>query len=150
MQKFLYFLGGMLFAGTIIFYFGDNFQKSPAGNIDAPSLTGDIVIEMKEVGGSGEYGKAGITFLGEKTKFSLLLEGAPYGTLQPAHIHKGTCAAVGEETKYKLNFPATGSSDSIIEASLAELRAAGPLAIDIHKSFADDKTIVSCGEMEFN
>jgi len=120
----------------------------PISSSERPVFAGDIIIDMKEMAGSGESGRVALTFLGEKTKISLLLDGAPYGALQPAHIHKGTCDVIGEELVYKLTFPATGSSDSMIEASLDELRAQGPLVIDVHKSFSDDKTVVSCGEID--
>ncbi len=136
-----------MFAGIIIFYFGDNFSKSPAPEMEELALVGDIIIDMKAVGGSDEWGKVALTFLGAKTKISLRLDGAPYGALQPAHIHKGTCDAIGEELTHKLTFPATGSSESVVEASLDELRAEGSLVIDVHKSFAEDGVVVACGEI---
>ena len=139
-----------MFVGTIIFYFGDNFITPSMPDREGEALVGDVIIDMKAVGGSGESGRVALTFMGAKTKISLRLDGAPYGTLQPAHIHKGTCENIGEEAKYKLTFPATGSSESVIEAGLEELRAAGAMVIDIHKSFAEDKKVVSCGELRFN
>src|SRR5215211_1780685 len=66
---------------------------------------------------------------------------------QPAHIHSGTCAELGDVVYPLTDVDASGESITVVETSLADLSATGPYAINIHLSADDIGTYVACGDI---
>lgn len=117
------------------------------------SSSNKISINMLPQNDSGESGTAIFTDLGNgKTKIELKLENVPGGR-QPAAIYIGSCSQQG-----KLKYPLTdvtnglktnlapGGSESIINASIKELRASLPMAIFVQSRLLT--TIDSCGNIQ--
>jgi hypothetical protein len=73
------------------------------------------------------------------------LLGAP-STAEPAHIHMGTCAHLNPAPKYPLTSVVDGISETTVNATIAQLTA-GNLAVNVHKSAADLKDYVACGDL---
>jgi predicted RNase H-like HicB family nuclease len=107
-----------------------------------------ITVKLGEQNNSGEAGTAVLKEENGKTKVMLRLSGAPEGITQPAHIHTGSCAAIGS-VKWPLTFPVNGKSDTTLDLALAQLSTEMPLAINVHKSVSEAGVYVSCGEITF-
>ncbi len=107
-----------------------------------------LQIKLDELNGSGQSGQAIITETGTSTlKVIVNLTGKPSGVAQPAHIHLGSCPTPGA-VKYPLTNVDKGASQTEIQnLTMAELLAGVPLAINVHKSGADIKTYVACGNI---
>jgi hypothetical protein len=101
-------------------------------------------IDLSEQNGSGESGTATLTADGGKTKVVISLDGAPSGTPQPAHIHKGSCEDLDPTPAYGLTNVMDGKSTTEVDESLDDLEGAD-YAINVHKSGTDLKTYVACG-----
>ena len=96
---------------------------------------------------SGESGTATLTKQSDKqTKVVLAVTGGPAGVSQPVHIHKGSCAKLDPKPAYALSPLVNGKSETVVNASLADLRKGG-YAINGHKSAQQASTYVFCGEL---
>jgi len=127
--------------------------QSPAVSATEESTTGaamtkPVTVALQAENESSESGIATLTEVNGKVQVSVMLTGAPAAVTQPAHIHVGICPGVGE-VKYPLTSVSAGKSETTIETTLASLKAALPLAINIHKSTSEPATYVSCGELSF-
>lgn len=107
---------------------------------------GEIKINLEEETDSGESGTATIKEVEGKTMVVLDLTGAPKGVTQPAHIHEGSCPGVGA-IKYPLTSVVDGKSETTLDVGLDQLLSEVPLAINVHKSVAEAKVYVSCGDI---
>jgi len=96
---------------------------------------------------SGETGTAKLTPEGDKTKVEISLKGASKAGSQPAHIHDGPCAKLDPKPKYGLSNVENGKSTTEVPVKIDELTG-GNLAINVHKSAADLKTYVACGDIK--
>ena len=106
-----------------------------------------VTVRLQEQNKSGESGTARLTPAGDdKTKVEISMKGAPKGVSQPAHFHEGTCAKLDPKPKFGLQNVVDGKSTSEVPASLATLTA-GNLAINVHKSAAEAKVYVACGNV---
>jgi len=103
-------------------------------------------IDLGEQNGSGESGTATLTADGGKTKVVISLDGAPSGTPQPAHIHKGSCKNLDPTPAYGLTNVVEGKSTTEVDEPLDELREED-YAINVHRSGTDLKTYVACGDI---
>lgn len=103
-------------------------------------------IDLGEQNGSGESGTAMLTADGGKTKVVISLDGAPAGTPQPAHIHKGSCAKLDPTPAYGLTNVVDGKSTTEVDEPLDELEHED-YAINVHRSGTDLKTYVACGDI---
>lgn len=72
--------------------------------------------------------------------------GFPKDTPQPAHIHKGSCAELGEVV-YPLTNVTNGASMTTLQVSLSELKGQLPLAINVHKSESESTVYVACADV---
>ena len=95
---------------------------------------------------SGESGSAKLTPEGDQTKVEISLKGATKAGSQPAHIHDGSCKQLDPKPKYGLSNVENGKSSTTVPVKLDELTS-GKLAINVHKSAADLKTYVACGDI---
>lgn len=107
-----------------------------------------ITVKLAELNNSGETGTAILKEENGKTKVTLRLSGAPKDVTQPAHIHAGSCAALGG-VKWPLTFPVNGKSETTLDITLVQLRTEMPLAVNVHKSTAEAGVYVACGEISF-
>jgi hypothetical protein len=104
------------------------------------------MIDLSEQNSSGESGTATLTADGGKTKVVISLDGAPSGTPQPAHIHKGSCEDLDPTPAYGLENVMDGKSTTEVDEPLDDLRGED-YAINVHKSGTDLKTYVACGNI---
>lgn len=96
---------------------------------------------------STQVGAAVITDLGNgKVAVAIDITANGITDPQPAHIHKGTCAALDPNPAYPLTSVIDGKSLTEVEVNFADL-VASPYAINIHKSAADAGTYVACGDI---
>jgi hypothetical protein len=64
---------------------------------------------------------------------------------EPAHIHTGSCAELGD-VSYPLTNVEGGNSETDVATSLADLQAAD-FAINVHESEANIGKYVACGDI---
>ncbi len=111
-----------------------------------PVAPTSITIPLASENKSKEEGSATITKMGNKIKVTLTVTGAPKGSLQPAHIHSGSCDKPGA-IKYPLADLMNGASEKTVNVSYEQLISELPLSINVHKSIKDIKTYVACGNV---
>lgn len=105
-----------------------------------------MTVTLNAQNASGEMGTATLTDVNGKTKVRLSLTGMPMGVPQPAHIHVGACPNPGA-VKYPLTNVVNGTSETVLNLPLAQLQQKLPLAMNIHKSAAESKIYVACGDI---
>jgi len=112
----------------------------------APAAAADSrPIPMYARNGSGESGTVTLTQQGAAVLVRVRLAHAP-ATMQPIHIHGGTCDAPAS-VKWPLTNLVNGMSSTTIHGvTVAALRAHG-YVVNAHKSAADMGTYVSCGAL---
>ncbi|KKW21088.1 MAG: hypothetical protein A2W52_02870 [Candidatus Taylorbacteria bacterium RIFCSPHIGHO2_02_49_25] len=104
--------------------------------------------KLSEQNASGQGGQAMLVQTGTSTvRIIVNLVGKPPLEPQPAHIHLGSCPNPGA-VKYPLtNIDKGASITDIPNLTLSQLISELPLAINVHKSVADLKTYVACGDI---
>jgi hypothetical protein len=105
--------------------------------------SGTVVVHMEGTNGSGESGTATLTPNGSKTIVVIKLSGGS-SVEQPAHFHTGTCDHYEPRPLYGLNDVVKGQSTSTVNQPIDKLTE-GNLIINVHKSYDDIATQVSCG-----
>jgi Cu/Zn superoxide dismutase len=120
------------------------------GEAAAPTTTAaeveeTVTVDLGEQNSSGESGTATLTSDGEQTVVTIELTGAPADTPQPAHIHSGTCAELGDVVHPLANVEG-GASETTVAAPLADLQAAA-FAINVHESEEAIQNYVACGDL---
>jgi hypothetical protein len=124
-------------AGAVLISLG--LAASPAVRADS----GTVVVKMEGTNGSGESGTATLTPNGNKTVVVIKLTGGS-SVEQPAHFHTGTCDKYEPRPLYGLNDVVKGQSTSTVNQPIDKLTQ-GNLIINVHKSYDDIATQVSCG-----
>lgn len=144
----LYLVLAVIAYGIVVYIFSRNTGRSllPGG---APTTSNRTTITLTAENDSAEMGIATLESLnnGTQTRVTLDVKNTP-NEPQPAHIHVGACPNVGE-VKYDLNDVAGGKSETVIDAAYEALKNMGPLAINVHKSVAEQTVYVSCGNLTF-
>lgn len=97
--------------------------------------------------GSGESGLATLIGVKNQTKVVIHIGGEPKDAVQPAHIHLGSCPNPGAVV-YPLTNVVNGNSVTLLDVKLSDIQKQGPLAVNVHKSAAEIKTYVSCGDLK--
>lgn len=118
---------------------------------DANSVPTPITLNLTAQNDSGLTGAVKLTEVDGKTNVDLQTSGGLLtmtSPTEPAHIHSGTCANIGG-VKYALSNVIAGSSVTVVDSSLAELKAEFPLAINIHKSVKEIGTYIACVDLTF-
>ena len=104
-------------------------------------------INMGAQNGSGQDGTASVKDVAGGVRVEIAIKGEPSGASQPAHIHKGTCAKLDPAPWKPLTNVVNGKSDTTVAGlTVADLKK-GQFAINVHKSAAEIKTYVSCGDL---
>jgi hypothetical protein len=123
----------------------DENGEAAALTTTAADLEETVTVDLGEQNGSGESGTATLTSDGEQTVVVIELTGAPADTPQPAHIHSGTCAELGDVVHPLTNVEG-GASETTVAAPLADLTAAA-FAINVHESEEAVQNYVACGDL---
>jgi hypothetical protein len=121
--------------------YGTKNKSSAGSNIATVNLAAES--------GSAESGTATLTKVGDKTKVVIDLNSKSAVAVsqpQPAHIHKGSCAKLNPTPEYALANVHSGKSTTTVNVKLDNLHN-GAFAINVHKSTADLKTYVACGDI---
>jgi hypothetical protein len=129
---------GIIRAGTALIALA--LIATPSAMADS---SGNIVIKMDGMNGSGESGTATLKPNGNKTVVIIKLSGGS-SVEQPAHFHSGTCDHYEPRPLYGLNDVVNGASTSTVNQPIDKLTA-GNLIINVHKSYDDIATQTSCG-----
>lgn len=106
----------------------------------------EMTVKLNEENNSGESGTATLKEENGKTTVTINLTGFTEGIPQPAHIHTGFCPGV-EAVKYPLSNIISGSSVTVLNATLADIRQNLPLAVNVHKSAQEIASYTACGEL---
>lgn len=125
-------------------------QQSPPESTTEGSGSGvnekQVGVSLTAQNNSGQEGTVTLKDVEGKTLVTIKLAGAPKGSLEPAHIHTGACPEPGA-VKYPLTNVADGNSETTLDVKLSDLMANPNLAINVHKSQAEIKTYVACGNL---
>jgi len=105
-----------------------------------------VTVNLGAQNASGETGTATLTPKGDKTEVVVKLTGAP-SAAQPAHIHDGSCANIDPKPRVPLQNLVNGTSTTNLDMKLSDIMSKGG-AINVHKSAADLKTYVACGDLK--
>ncbi|MBI3576928.1 CHRD domain-containing protein [Candidatus Gottesmanbacteria bacterium] len=149
-------VGGIIYA--LVYYFvlapkgGYSSQTNypattPTSQTETPKMMSSMTVALSALGSSGETGTAILSEERGKAKVVISVTGEPAGAIQPAHIHIGACPTPGK-VLYSLTNVVAGTSETTIAASLADLKAQLPLAINLHESAAMIKKYVACGDLK--
>ena len=121
------------------------FGAATALQTSAADNSGGKVFALNAQNGSGQRGTVALKPRGSKTVVEIHLLDAP-GTAEPAHIHSGSCSKLNPAPKYPLTSVVNGISETTVNQPISALTA-GDLAVNVHKSAADLKDYVACGDL---
>lgn len=126
---------------------GDTVIQENTGEEVPPEETvmTEISVALAAQNDSGEEGTATLVEQDGRVIVTINLAGAPE-TEQPAHIHAGACPQPGAVV-FPLASVVNGVSETIVEASMEDLRAQMPLAVNVHKSADEVDVYVACGDL---
>ena len=111
------------------------------------TMTEKMTVILTAQNDSDETGTATLEEVDGKTVVTINVENEPEDANQPAHIHTGACPTPGAVV-YPLTNVQNGTSTTTLDVSLAGLRDQLPLAVNIHKSAAESKVYVACGDLK--
>lgn len=107
---------------------------------------GSLQINMGQVGHSGESGNASVVAKKGGVEVTIHVN-EPKGAVQPAHIHKGSCAHLNPAPWKMLSNVVNGTSQTFVPGvTVGQLKGMTD-AINVHKSITDLKTYVACGDL---
>jgi len=123
-------------------------ENVPGKSVEETKKPTTLQVKLNEQNASGQGGQAVLVEVGTSTlRVIVNLAGKPSSVPQPAHIHLGACPNPGA-VKYPLTDVGNGASQTDIpNLTLEELLLELPLAINVHKSAADLKAYVACGDI---
>ena len=114
---------------------------------EPPESPAEMAVLLSEVGGSGQSGIAVIGEKDGKILVALGISGASKGSVEPAHIHTGSCSGLGD-VKYPLKDVVGDSSETTLDFGIDKLRNELPLALNVHKSASEQGISVACGDIK--
>ena len=142
----------LLIAAGLFWYMNRPAEETPATQDQETPVTQDeetpqsMVVALSTQNASGVSGTATLTEMNGSTLVKLDLAGSPEDVAQPAHIHTGSCAEIGDVV-YSINSPVNGMSETTLAVSLDTILAGLPLALNVHKSEAEVSVYVACGDL---
>jgi hypothetical protein len=101
-----------------------------------------LELQLAEQNGSGQSGSATLTPAGDGGTTIVVELASPPAEPQPAHVHDGTCDAIGDVVA-PLESLVAGDSETTVSLPLEELRR-GDLIVHAHKSEAELDVSVAC------
>jgi Cu/Zn superoxide dismutase len=108
---------------------------------------GIMSVTLAEVADSATKQTGTATLTEKNGKVEVVVKVTPVQTApQPAHIHVGSCPGVGA-VAYPLTNLVNGTSTTMLDMTMADLKAKKPLAINIHKSADEVKIYTACGSL---
>ncbi len=105
-----------------------------------------IVVTLNMQENSGEKGEAKLMEVDGQVKVAIALTGAPADLPQPSHLHKGSCANLGEPI-FTLSPVLDGASETTLLITKEALVDNLPLALNVHKSTTNLNNYVACGDL---
>src|SRR5438874_1237344 len=93
----------------------------------------EVEVPLHSQNNSDELGTAVLTEKDGKLMVTVNIKGEPAGASQPAHIHVGACPNPGK-IAYPLTSVVNGKSETVVSATLADIKKMLPMAINVHKS----------------
>ncbi len=100
---------------------------------------------MNAQNGSGQNGTVMFEEAGNQVQVIVTLSN-PTTNSEPAHIHLGSCPTPGSII-FGLSDVVNGSSVTLVDTTLAELKSKGAIAVNVHKSSAEAGTYYSCADV---
>lgn len=137
-------LAGILIVGVAAYFLYTAQIAEQEAKMKLARLTANVALSAQN--NSNESGTATLKETDRKVVVSLSVTGEPKGAIQPAHIHLGSCPNPGA-VKYPLTNVVDGKSETTLNVTMDQLRGELPLAINVHKSAAQSKVYVSCGDL---
>jgi plastocyanin len=125
-------------------------KSKPADKTVVASQSEPVEFDLKELNASGQTAHVLINEVNGKAKITLTMAGVKSTEAQPAHVHIGDCTNPGE-----IAAELTGVKDGVsvtdyelsLDALMSHVLSFNPLSVVIHKSEADMKTYVACGDL---
>ena len=122
--------------------------STSGGSAAAPA---PLVYKLAAIGDSGQSGTVtltpGPTTDGKpSTVVVIALTGEPAGAVEPAHIHKTPCPGTLTSVVYGLNSVEDGKSTTTVPAAIDTF--ASGFSVNVHKSKAEIKTYIACGNLQ--
>lgn len=149
----IYLVVALVVYGAIYLLFlkKNSATPTPTDNVTSEQTTAKdamtMTVQLEAQNDFGESGTATLTEADGKTTVSINLTGVVDDTPQPAHIHNGACPTPGD-VLYPLTDLVAGVSETVLDTTIATLRASLPLAINVHKSAAEASVYVVCGDLQ--
>ncbi len=136
-----------------VYYFQTRISENETQEVTHSVETNTVGTPVKEVltvlitqNDSGQSGSSVLKEKNGRITVELNLGGSQASVSQPAHIHEGTCADIGE-VKYSLENVVDGTSLTTLDSTIEELKENLPLAINVHKSISESDIYVACGNL---
>lgn len=126
-------------------------DASATGSVERSNAPVPVILNFVAQNNSGVSGTATLMTVDGKVKAELKTSGGILALIspsEPAHIHTGTCADLGA-VKYSLANVTANHSVTVVDVSMAALKAELPLAINIHKSAKAIGTYIACVDLKF-
>jgi len=148
MNKYILIVGIVVVAGIGLYMWSTSTgTQAPASTeVSEQEAMKKVVVNLQEQNESGESGTATITEMEGGVKVAVSLVGVPEGVTQPVHIHVNSCVNIAG-VQYPLESLINGSSETMLEVSMAELQAGLPLSVNVHKSVEEISVYVVCGDI---
>ena len=127
-----------------------------AGTTTGGATEAQATVTLVPQNGSNETGTVTLSQTAKGVVVSVTTDTAP-DSPQPAHIHKGSCAKLDPAPAFPLTPVTKGtnsmgaakgvSTTTVTGVTLAQLES-GQYAVNVHKSAAEAKTYVACGDIK--
>lgn len=130
---------------TLLAMIGAGILVSSALDVTAAEAKQPLQVHLVAQNASGETGTA--TMLDGPDGLIIKLRMSEETLVQPAHIHKGTCAKLDPKPAYALPPVKLGTSQTTVaNVTTADLTSM-PYAINVHKSAAEVGVYVACVDL---
>lgn len=135
----------VIIALIVVGFFG--FKAMQKGDEIVTEEGRTVQISLAEQNASGVSGTATLSDKEGVLVVSLSMSGTPAGSLQPAHIHLGSCSALGNP-RFTLNDVSGGTSETeLVGVTVAQILSELPLSVNVHKSAQESSVYVACGDI---
>ena len=138
----------ILGAGVWFFLKGQKTATPDTMMTEESTTENQLVVSLNEENESGETGTATLTEENDQVTVILDMTGFEPDVSQPAHIHTGTCPDVAGVV-YPLTNVLNGSSTTVLDVTLAQLKSELPLGLNVHKSAQEVAVYTACGDLVF-